>query len=123
MSFSLQPLAKAIHAATEDLEVMTWTSCVVNCGSRCPLKVFSKNGKVIRIEPENTGTDSTKMPFEVPHVRACLRGRAMRQRLYSPERLKYPMKRVGKRGEGKFRECQKFCVKLISHKVINQEIG
>ncbi len=26
----------------------------------------------------------------------------MRQRLYSPERLKYPMKRVGKRGENKF---------------------
>ncbi|MCZ8487215.1 molybdopterin-dependent oxidoreductase [Vibrio lentus] len=26
----------------------------------------------------------------------------MRRRVYNPDRLKYPMKRVGKRGEGKF---------------------
>ena len=26
----------------------------------------------------------------------------MRERIYSPDRLKYPMKRIGKRGEGKF---------------------
>ena len=86
----------------DDMETVRWTSCVVNCGSRCPLKAIVKNGQVIRIEPENTGADSTKMPLAVPHVRACLRGRSMRQRLYSPERLKYPMKRVGKRGENKF---------------------
>ncbi|MGB5639028.1 MAG: molybdopterin-dependent oxidoreductase, partial [Sedimenticolaceae bacterium] len=33
----------------------------------------------------------------------CLRGRSYRQRLYSAERLLYPMGRVGKRGEGKFK--------------------
>ena len=98
----LSATAKAVEKALDDYEVMTWTSCVVNCGSRCPLRVFSKHGQVIRIEAENTGADSTKMPYEVPHIRACLRGRSIRQRLYSAERLKYPMKRVGKRGEGKF---------------------
>ena len=35
-------------------------------------------------------------------VRACLRGRSMRRRVYNPDRLKYPMKRVGRAGEGKF---------------------
>ena len=40
---------------------------------------------------------------EEPQLRACLRGRAYRERLYSPERLLYPMMRVGERGEGKFR--------------------
>jgi anaerobic dimethyl sulfoxide reductase subunit A len=39
----------------------------------------------------------------VPQLRACLRGRSYRSRLYSPERLLYPMLRVGKRGEGKFK--------------------
>ena len=38
-----------------------------------------------------------------PQLRACLRGRSYRQRLYSPERLLYPMGRVGRRGEGKFK--------------------
>ena len=41
------------------------------------------------------GTDTE----EKPQVRACLRGRSYRARLYSPERLLYPMKRVGARGE------------------------
>ncbi|MCK5920927.1 MAG: molybdopterin-dependent oxidoreductase, partial [Methylococcales bacterium] len=40
---------------------------------------------------------------EEPQLRACLRGRSYRSRLYSAERLLYPMMRVGERGEGKFR--------------------
>ena len=38
----------------------------------------------------------------MPVMRACARGRAYRKFVYHPDRLKYPMKRVGKRGEGKF---------------------
>jgi anaerobic dimethyl sulfoxide reductase subunit A len=34
--------------------------------------------------------------------RACLKGRAYRQRVYASDRLLYPSKRVGLRGEGKF---------------------
>lgn len=39
----------------------------------------------------------------VPQLRACLRGRSYRARLYSAERLLYPMVRVGERGEGRFK--------------------
>jgi len=35
---------------------------------------------------------------EEPQLRACLRGRAFRQRVYAPDRLKFPMRRVGVRG-------------------------
>ena len=50
-------------------------------------------------ETDNTGDDN----YDGLHqVRACLRGRSMRRRVYNPDRLKYPMKRVGARGEGKF---------------------
>ena len=69
------------------------TGCTVDCGGRCPLKVHVRDGRVIRIE----GDDG-----EEPQLRACLRGRAQRQRLYDPNRLQFPMKRVGARGEGKF---------------------
>jgi len=57
------------------------------------LRVHVEEGRIVRIETDNG---------EEPQVRACLRGRAYRQRVYSPDRLKYPMKRVGLRGEGKF---------------------
>lgn len=77
----------------------TWSACTVNCGSRCPLQMTTKNGEIIYVETDNTGTDT----YDVDHqVRACLRGRSMRKRVYSPDRLKYPMKRVGPRGSGEF---------------------
>lgn len=34
--------------------------------------------------------------------RSCLKARSVRKWINSPDRLKYPMKRVGKRGSGEF---------------------
>ena len=98
VGYALTPVGRAVAAAVDDLETMSWTACVINCGHRCPLRCFSKNGRVIRIETDNTIPDGCT-PRQ---LRACLKGRSMRQRIYSPDRLKYPMKRVGARGEGKF---------------------
>lgn len=72
---------------------IVWTGCGHDCGGRCLLKAHVEGGVVTRLETDDR---------EEPQLRACLRGRASRQWLYSPERLKYPMKRVGERGEGKF---------------------
>ena len=96
--FASTPLAAAVANAVADFGVFSWTACVINCGQRCPLRAFTKNGRVIRIETDNTVKDGCS----VRQLRACLKGRDMRERLYSPDRLKYPMKRVGERGEGKF---------------------
>ena len=74
-----------------------WVVCNNNCGGRCRLTAHVKNGVVVRIS-----TDDSPDNVERPQLRACLKGRAMRNRLYHPDRLKYPMKRVGARGEGKF---------------------
>ncbi len=96
--FALSPIAKAVAAAMDDYGTYSWCACVINCGQRCPVRCYTKNGQVIRIETDNTQPD-TLGPRQ---IRACQRGRSMRERIYSPDRLKYPMKRVGKRGEGKF---------------------
>jgi len=69
-----------------------------NCGGRCLLKVFVLGGVITRIESDDRPSDS----LEDPQLRACIRGRAYRHRQYHRDRLKYPMKRTGKRGEGKF---------------------
>jgi len=69
------------------------TVCASHCGGSCLLKVHVKDGVITRIETDDG---------EEPQLRACLRGRAYRERVYAPDRLKYPMKRVGIRGQGKF---------------------
>jgi len=75
-------------------EAAIYTACNSHCGGACILKVHVKDGRIRRIETDDT---------EEPQFRACLKGRAYRQRVYHPDRLKYPLKRVGERGEGKFR--------------------
>jgi anaerobic dimethyl sulfoxide reductase subunit A len=79
-------------ALDSDLSIVN-TGCCHDCGGRCVLKAHVKDGQVIRFESD-TG--------ETPQIRACLRGRAYRQRLYSPDRLRYPQRRIGERGQGKF---------------------
>ena len=102
-AFVPTPVSAAVARAAADIEVMTWSGCAVNCGSRCQLRVFSKNGRVIRIETDASGDASAStIDGGCTQIRACQRGRSMRQRIYAPERLKFPMKRVGRRGEGRF---------------------
>ncbi|MCH1921077.1 molybdopterin-dependent oxidoreductase [Shewanella sp. A3A] len=79
-------------------EKLNWSACCVDCGSHCPVRVFSRDGVITRIESNFTTDDE----YGNHNVRACLRGRSLRKRVYAPERLKYPMKRVGPRGSGQF---------------------
>ena len=70
-----------------------------NCGGRCLLRISVQEGKIIRIETDDRPTDT----IADPQLRACIRGRAYRKRQYHPDRLQYPLKRTGARGEGKFK--------------------
>jgi len=81
-----------IEIEKSDIKIIN-TGCCHDCGGRCTLKAHVKDGKIIRFETDN-GED--------PQLRACLRGRAYRQKVYHPDRLKYPMRRIGERGEGRF---------------------
>jgi anaerobic dimethyl sulfoxide reductase subunit A len=66
-----------------------------HCGGTCLLKVHVRDGVITRIETDDG---------EGLQYRACARGRAYRQRVYAPDRLKSPLKRVGKRGESRFEQ-------------------
>jgi len=74
------------------------TSCAYDHGGRCVLRAHVKDGVIIRFD-----TDIEPDSINFPQIRACWRGRAHRKKIYSPYRIKYPMKRVGERGEGKFK--------------------
>jgi anaerobic dimethyl sulfoxide reductase subunit A len=90
----------------DDLHTVV-TSCAHNCGSRHVLVAHKRGDVIVRLSTDNGTYQANgaygKDTFEEPQLRACLRGRSYRQRIYSAERLLYPMMRVGKRGEGRFR--------------------
>lgn len=93
------PFSQMVRAAEVPVEEKAvWSSCTVNCGSRCLLRLHVKDDTVYWVESDTTGDDV----YGNHQVRACLRGRSIRRRMNHPDRLKYPMKRIGKRGEGKF---------------------
>ncbi|PKU26670.1 DMSO/selenate family reductase complex A subunit [Telmatospirillum siberiense] len=95
----LRPALADAGAAATAAEAIITSSCNVNCGSRCLLRTHVANNVITSIETDESGNDE----YGMHQIRACLRGRSMRKRVYSPDRLKYPMIRTGKRGEGKFR--------------------
>lgn len=82
--------------ASEERVVQTCST--FDCGGKCDIRTHINDGVVTRI---STRPDDALDP-QMPVMRACVRGRGYRKFVYHPDRLKYPMKRVGKRGEGKF---------------------
>lgn len=85
-------------AFADGQETTTWGHCAINCPGRCSLRFHVKDDEVVWVD---TFT-SKDAGFDDLQPRACLRGRTYRRWLAHPDRLSYPMKRVGKRGEGKF---------------------
>jgi len=62
--------------------------------SGCGVLLYLKDGKLIKIEGDREHPDN--------QGRLCVKALAAKHLVYHPERLQYPMKRVGKRGEGRF---------------------
>jgi anaerobic dimethyl sulfoxide reductase subunit A len=68
-----------------------------NCGGRCLLIAHVQAGRITRLD-----ADDRPDTVASPQLRACVRGRSYLRRQYHPDRLLHPLKRVGKRGSGKF---------------------
>ncbi|MEH7272196.1 molybdopterin-dependent oxidoreductase [Neobacillus vireti] len=82
----------------EASETIVPTCSTLDCGGKCMIKAHVRDGVITRISARtNTDLDEAN-----PYMKACVRGRSYRKNQYHPDRLKYPMKRVGKRGEGEF---------------------
>jgi anaerobic dimethyl sulfoxide reductase subunit A len=75
------------------MEEVHATACASHCGGTCLMKVHVLDGRITRIETDDG---------EEPQLRCCLRCRAYRQRVYAPDRIQYPLRRVGPRGKGAF---------------------
>ncbi|MCG6534913.1 MAG: molybdopterin-dependent oxidoreductase, partial [Syntrophales bacterium LBB04] len=69
------------------------STCFI-CNAGCDATVWVKDGKVAKVEGD--------LSSPVTGGTLCAKGLASKHILYHPDRLKYPMKRVGERGEGKW---------------------
>ena len=80
------------HPEITDIESQgKWitASCWHNCGGRCLNKALVVDGIVVRQKTDDTHPDSP----DYPQQRACVRGRAQRNQIFSADRLRYPIKR------------------------------
>jgi len=68
-----------------------------HCLTGCNLKCTIRDEKISIIEPSDLVKDKR-------HSTICLRGINEVDHIYSEDRIKVPMKRVGERGEGKFEQ-------------------
>ncbi|UVI31572.1 molybdopterin oxidoreductase family protein [Paenibacillus spongiae] len=68
--------------------------CSLDCPDQCGLLIHKEAGKITKIEgdPNHPVTEGA----------ICNKVRNMTERIYDPKRLRYPMKRTGKKGEGEF---------------------
>lgn len=70
--------------------------CRGNCCQQCFLNFHVREGKVAR---------TSMRPFiDERYNRICMKGYAMPEKIYSPHRIKYPMRRVGERGAGEWEQ-------------------
>lgn len=77
-------------------EEIRWvkTHCARNDHGGCGLLVGVKDNQIVQIKGDPDGY--------LNRGYTCYKGRVSADRLTHPDRLKYPLKRVGKRGEGKW---------------------
>jgi anaerobic selenocysteine-containing dehydrogenase len=74
-------------------EEVVRTNCR-GCHGGCGVLVHVRDGTIIKIEGDPD--------FPTNHGSICSKGLAYQQLVYHPDRVKYPLKRVGKKGEGKW---------------------
>ena len=65
------------------------------CVSRCPIIGYVEDGRLVKVEgqPNSIRTDG----------KVCAKAQAGPNQVYDPDRILFPMKRAGKRGEGKWK--------------------
>ena len=70
-------------------ETVVTSTCGHNCGGRCVVNAHVVEDRIVKIS-----TDPAPWQPELPPLHACARGVGQIERVYHPDRLKYPMRRA-----------------------------
>ena len=78
----------------EAKETVVRAACPHDCPDTCAMLVTVKDGVAVKVQgdPEHPFTDGS----------LCTKVTHYAERTYAPDRLQYPMRRVGRKGEGRF---------------------
>lgn len=68
-----------------------------NCGGKCIIYAHVQEGSLLKLS-----TDTGNLASNEERLNSCTRGKGYRKTFLNANRLRYPMKRIGERGEGKF---------------------
>jgi len=70
------------------------------CHNKCRVLVHVENGNLRKIEEDPTDPRGSSLP----RVEGCMRVRGAQEWMHHPDRLNFPLKRAGQRGEGKWQQ-------------------
>jgi nitrate reductase / nitrite oxidoreductase, alpha subunit len=120
------PLRTYPYRGWEDFyrKMWTWDKVVrsthsANCTGSCSWKVYVRNGVMVR---EEQAADYPRISRDLPdyNPRGCQKGGCFVEYVYSPQRLRYPLIRAGRRGEGKWRRASwDEALTLIAEKLLD----
>jgi anaerobic selenocysteine-containing dehydrogenase len=104
-----ESLARSPRPATEDRyrriwrwDKVVWGTHTVDCyPGNCPMRVYVRDGKIVREEQAGNFPIIEK---GVPDMNplGCQKGVCWSQTIDAPDRLLYPLRRAGERGEGRW---------------------
>ena len=90
----LSPGGKDFSPATSK-ERQAIPSACWQCVTRCPIIGYVENDRLVKIEGQ---------PYSIRSMgKVCAKGQAGVNQVNDPDRILYPLRRVGKRGEGKWK--------------------
>jgi dimethylsulfide dehydrogenase subunit alpha/complex iron-sulfur molybdoenzyme family reductase subunit alpha len=90
-----------------------------NCQGNCAWKIHSRNGMILR-EEQLAQYPQTNRHIPDANPRGCNKGAIHSQAMYEKDRIKYPLKRTGKRGSGKWKRISwDKAITEISEKIVD----
>ncbi len=89
-------IATSAEKREEEMKIVRST-CSPNCTGACAYNAYVYKGRIVQL------IQAADYPESDYNPRGCLKGQSMLNLIYGPDRLKKPLIRVGKRGEGKFK--------------------
>jgi len=90
----LSPGGKDFSPATSE-ERQAIPSACWQCVTRCPIVGYVENGRLVKIEGQ---------PYSIRSMgKVCAKGQAGVNQVNDPDRILHPLRRVGQRGEGKWK--------------------